>query len=135
MGEGYGLTYGYLEKSIIFLWCLKNYNNNFSKNSVNLFFCNSYFIYYCIWYTFADVTVFVQRFPLLFVFSYWIIVPNMISISDHKKLIKWLVVVFCLLKTQLQFARDIYKYDNIITGIESYQSRASRLYDNLIDYY
>ena len=86
------------------------------------------------WYVFADVTVFVQRFPLLFVFSYWIVVPNMVFYVKNNKFLKICILVFALVKAQLQFGRNIYRYDNILFGIENYDSRANELYNNMIYY-
>lgn len=129
-GEGYGLTFGFIEKSIIFWICVLCYRKLSIQNPNNIMFCNAYFIYFALWYIFADITVFVQRFPLLYSFSYWIVIPNSINLANKslKPILKMCVILFSILKASSLYSLAIYKYDNQLWGIESYNVRK-----NIID--
>ncbi len=124
-GEGYGLTFGFLEKSIVYWICVLCYRNLSIQSQDNILFCNSYFIYFALWYIFADIVVFVQRFPLLYSFSYWIVVPNAIYLANKslKPILKTFLIVFAILKASAQYSLAIYKYDNQLWGIETYVVR------------
>lgn len=120
-----GITLGYLERTFIFLMLIYLYPNLNKKNQSNLIFSNSFFIYYLLFYFFSDVKVFVERFPLLFTYSYWIIVPNMLYMAKGKKRSIWLSVffIFSMIKITSVTRQLPYKYDNIVSGIEDYQTK------------
>ena len=124
-GEENTLSLGYIEKTSIFILCVIYYKKLYEINKSNLIFCNAFFIYYILWYMFSDVKVFVERFPILFAFSYWIICPNLIFLLRVKtrSLIIPIIFLFSIFKIVSITNQRPYYYENIIWGISSYEQR------------
>jgi len=124
-GKEQGISLGYIERLTTYLVCILWGNKLIANNKFNIFFINSYYTYYILWYLFSDVSVFVERFPLLFSYSYWILIPNFIAVCSRKyrKLAYHLVIIFLSAKIFILTDHILYKYDNIITGIESFSQR------------
>lgn len=133
----YGVTFGYIEKSAMYLICYYFYDKLIRDNKSNLIFCNGFFIYYTLWYIFSDVSVFVQRIPVLYVFSYWVVSANIISLLKKKtrQYVYIFLALFSILKIGTSFNTAVNKYDNLLTGIESYEKRARKLRGFLKRYY
>ena len=124
-GKELGISLGYIERLTMFILCVVYGSKLVSSNRSNLVFINSFYIYYVLWYIFSDVAVFVERFPLLFSYSYWILVPNFISIcrNRYKKIIYAGLICFLSAKIFILTDHILYRYDNLLFGIESKTSR------------
>jgi len=136
--EGYGLSFGYIERSFAFVLFLVFYNRLQEQNSVNRIFCNCFFIYYFSFYLFSDIAVVVERIPLLFVFSYWVLYPNVLPLLNarNRHMLSGFLVVFCFLKIATANADIMAMYDNLLFGIRSYEYRMSifdRYYEGLMN--
>lgn len=129
-GEETGLSLGYLEKTTLYILCMFFYHQLIKQKRSNLLFCNSFFIYYILWYIFSDVKVFVERFPILFVYSYWIICPNIINLfkGQTKAIIISIVFLFSIMKTISLTNQRPYLYENLLGGISSYEFRVGLIY-------
>lgn len=120
----YGITIGYIERSISFiLWAIfyRKYSYNFSTIYSNLFL-----IYIYIFLYFSEVSIILQRLPLLFIFSYLIIYPQIFACLKHKVYKKIFYAVFftyAILKVVASNNEVFSKYDNLLFGIESYDTR------------
>lgn len=136
--ESYGLTFGYLERTFAFILFLVFYNQLQAQNSINRIFCNCFFIYYFLFYLFSDIAVIVERIPLLFVFSYWVLYPNVLPLLKVKNrhMLSAFLVIFCFLKIATANANIMSMYDNLLFGIHSYEYRMSifdRYYEGLMN--
>lgn len=124
-GKEQGITLGYIERLTMYVLCLVFGKRLIAAKKHNLLFINSFYIYYVLWYIFSDVTVFVERFPLLYSYSYWIIIPNLLSIC--KKVYKniFALILFLFLSAKMFILTDhiLYKYDNILFGIDNISNR------------
>ena len=124
-----GLTFGYVERFLMFVLVYTLYGRLIRQNSANLMFCNAYYIFYTLWYLFSDVPVFVERMPILFVFSYWILGPNMMRLAKgvEKRIVNILVAVFVLMKITTVTDHILYGYDNLLTGIKPKEVRVNEI--------
>lgn len=141
---GYGLSLGYFERLLTFLIfmffrnCIVAYDKRY-----NLFF-NCYFVYYIFYLLFYESFTLVQRGPLMFNFSIWIIYSVLlINLSSHKELInfklssnfivlrnytvfKYIIVVVMI--AELFTLKPVLKdYDNLLWGIESFEIRRDKV--------
>lgn len=125
--ENYGLTFGYIERTFAFILFLVFYDRLQIQNSINRIFCNCFFIYYLLFYLFTDIAVITERIPLLFVFSYWVLYPNVLPLLNvrNRHMLSGFLVVFCFLKIATANADIMAMYDNLLFGIRSYEYRMS----------
>lgn len=135
MGESveYGFSIGYIERTLTFILAFLFQHKLSDKNSVNIIFCNCIFLYYFSFYLFFDIPVFVERIPLLFVFAYWFLYPNLLNIvkSSYFKLCYFLLILFCCFKTAQSNRTLICRYDNVMLfGIDSYETRKTNYLSN-----
>lgn len=74
-----------------------------------------------------DIQVLVERIPSLFMYSYWFLYPATLHVitTKYKNIIVVAVMLLCFVKTTLANREIICRYDNLITGIESFEKRAS----------
>lgn len=126
----YGISFGYIERTVTYLFCFLYYRKLASIRISNIIFCNSFFCYYILFHIFADVPAFTSRIPLLFIYSYWIIVPNLMSLIKSRYKSSWyaLILAFGIYKMALGTSSITYKYDNILFGIESFENRIINAY-------
>lgn len=117
---------GYFERTIsflIFTYYLTKIKGN--KIATKVFY-NSYWIYYCTYLLFYEVAVFVDRIPILFVYSYWMLYPAVLMTrAKLQQLVRCFVVALALLKAYATYSPPDTKYENVITGISSFQTRKS----------
>lgn len=120
-----GITFGYIERTLMFILVYVLYGRLYEQRKSNRIFCNSYYIFYTFWYLFSDVPVFVERVPVLFAYSYWILGPNMMGLAHGKlrRFVNVLVLAFVLIKVMTVTDHILYKYDNVLTGVRSQDER------------
>lgn len=125
--EDLKLSFGWFERSFSFCVFMLNYDKLVALNKMNRVFCNSFFIYYISFHLFMDIQVFVERIPSLFMYSYWFLYPAVFDVitTKYKNLIVAFLMLFCFVKTSLANREIICRYDNLITGIEHFEKRAS----------
>lgn len=129
--EEYGLSIGYIERTFTFILFSVNNKKLVDKQTYNRIFYNCYFLYYIIFQLFFDVIVFVDRIPTLFVFSYWILYPNTVSLIQkkiNKQLLISFIILLCLFKTILYSSYIMNMYDNLLWGIRSFEERVHIFY-------
>lgn len=124
--SSYKLSFGFFERT--FNICLLTYYykrlNNAMSNFRILYNCSLAF--YVIFMLFSDVLVFVERFPVLFVFSYWIIFSCLFSrniIRGKSKFLLILLLLFSFFRIAKENAHLLAKYENILFGITDYKTR------------
>lgn len=66
------------------------------------------------------------RISILFVFSYWILYVDIIEsfkYPNNRFVFASFVLVYCVYRTIMPMQNVVYKYDNLLTGIKSYEER------------
>lgn len=122
--SSYGITLTFIQRLIeffvVFLIGMK-----FLSYEDNKIFYNAFFMYHYLYFFFYEILVFVDRFPILFVFSYWIIFSKLYEMINKKK--KIILILFIMGIGSMTLIKSnskiICKYDNYITGYVSYSER------------
>lgn len=116
----------YLERVFTFILLMSFRKKMVIQNSYNQIFINLFVLYFIVYFYCSEISVLVERIPMLFVPCYWILYPNIFELLDKKK--KYLIfiptfVLFSLMKIINANSNILTKYDNLIFGIENYKSR------------
>jgi len=133
--QPYGISLGYIERVLTFLLLIFFKEKLIELGKHNVLIINSYILYFIIFFFFSEVLIAVERLTLLFVFSYWIIYPSLYYIVRDKMfkgLVFSILVIFCLLKTTLTSSNVLSRYDNLLFGIEDFETRRM-IHDNNVD--
>lgn len=123
-----GLSIGFLERTFsIFTFTLlrdKLIHKHHYYNSIY----NCYLIYYLCFLIFYEVPVFLQRIPILFVFSYWILYPSVIYIHYRwRKVINFAITILLALKIYTSHTDPYYQYQNILLSDVNYNKSLDRV--------
>lgn len=128
----YGITIGYLERSLSFLlvFCLSN--KLVKKNKKNIPVLNCFYIYCFIYLYLSELGIFLERVPLLFIFSYWIIYPQIYEIlSKEKKYLFLLLFFFYSMMKMINYMAFTYQYDNLLSiNYKTYEVRKTLFEQN-----
>ncbi len=131
--SGQNISFGYIERTFSILIFTFLYNKLVQQSRSNVIFYNCFWLYYVSFLCFYEVQVLVDRIPTLFMFSYWILYPNVLGLKfKTRQLIYMFSFVLMLLKIFLSNNIPPAKYDNLLFGIEDYYSRRST-YENFAD--
>lgn len=124
-----GITIGYVERVIEMLLFIIFLDKFRVINRCADVFISCSILYFTLYSLFSDVAIFVQRFTLLFIIGYWILLSNLFYIQfKTKKLVLSFIICLCMTRIVLSNNTIISKYDNIIWGIESYELRRNAVY-------
>lgn len=133
--QPYGISMGYLERVMTFLLLIVFKEALIERSKHNIILINVYIVYFIIFFYFSEVMIAVDRLTLLFIFSYWVIFPQLYQLIRHTT-VKWavvsIIILFCGVKTSLVSSNIFAKYDNLLTGIEGYEVRLMH-HDNNVD--
>lgn len=126
--EELGLSIGYVERTLIYVLVWMYYDRLIKVKECNRIFCNSFIVYYLLFYLFYDVEVFVSRFTFLFVFSYWFLGANMyeylVMTKRLRRSVLCLCIIFlCFMKVSISNRSIIADYNNVLTGVQDYYQR------------
>lgn len=131
--QSYGIGLGYIERVITFLVMILTQNKLKEQSPHNQIFINCFILYFVVYFFFSEIMVAVERISLLFVFSYWILYPEilfMLKETMHKWILLVLICMYSTLKI-IQANTNIYsRYDNLLFGIESFEDRSTKMYNN-----
>nr|WP_315198945.1 EpsG family protein [uncultured Flavobacterium sp.] len=119
-------SFGYFERILSFLLFTLFYNKLVEKNTMNRIFYNAYLFYFILILNLSEVSTFSERFSVLFVFSYWILYPNIYALIEKKQNKYIFLIVFFtfgLLRTYQGNINPLARYDNLLWGIDSYDDR------------
>lgn len=124
-GSSYGITLIYIEKLLIGILILIYYEH-LSNNKTNIILINSFFIYITTGLLFSEIFIVVARLSVLFIYSYWLLLPLIIKNSSTSN--KYLLIILLFLLTTIKTNRNtdyvMYKYDNILfQNHDSYKNR------------
>jgi hypothetical protein len=133
--QAYGFGIGYFERVLTFLVVTLFGTKLCEHNPKSRIFINAFYLYFIVYFFFSEILVAVERLSLLFVFSYWILYPELLNYLQ-KTLQKWMVLCLLLfysvVKT-VQANSNIYaRYDNLMWGVQSFEDRKI-LIENYMD--
>lgn len=123
---GYGVNFGTFERIFTFFLIVFFYDKLKEKYRGSVLFLNMYVGFFIIYFYFSEISVILERFSYLFIASYWILYPNILSLVENK-VKKYFLFFYCIviavLKTYTQNTSVIMKYDNVLWGISNYEIR------------
>lgn len=132
--QPYGIGMGYIERIISFLMVICFQKKLKEQNSYNVIFINAFLLYFIICFFFAELMVAVERLSILFVFSYWILYPEILGIvkeAINKLVFVLFIIAYSILKLAQVNSNIFSRYDNLLFGIESFEDRTLHIYNNL----
>lgn len=135
--RSYGISLGLIERIITYLLLIFFKKKLVERNPGNIMFINAYLLYFVVFFYFSEIWVAVDRLSLLFVFTYWILYPELLALVEnvYKRLVVLLVMVaFCSMKIITMNSNIFSKYDNLLFGIESIEKRSQIVYNELDNY-
>ncbi len=89
-------------------------------------FVNSFLFYLGGTFLLTEFSEISTRMGILFVFSYWVLYGDLINgfkIPNNRLLFASFVFVYCIYRTIMPMRNVVYRYDNLLTGIQSYEER------------
>lgn len=100
------------------------YDKLCNKSKAIILFYNAFWLYFISYLLFYEVRVLIDRIPILFVFGCWILYPQVVSMkTKYRQLIYAFSILLVFIKIYTANTNPAAKYDNILTGIESYETR------------
>ena len=125
-GELYGFSIGYFERTFAAVLALALYDKLIRQSSSNKMMINSLLLYYGFFLIFSNVLVLTERIPLLLIFSYWILLSNIVYLYRLRWNIPVLVIALLVVMKVVTGNSSIgCYYDNLLWGIKGYQDRYS----------
>lgn len=127
--SSYEFSLSDFERLFTFLLFTVFYDKLVVKNEVNKIIYNCYLLFYIFNLVFYEVVVFQQRFPVLFVFSYWFLYPSILAMNfKYRKCLKIVSVMLVLYKVYSLNTYYLSSYDNLLWGIKDFETRYSDFY-------
>jgi hypothetical protein len=124
------LGLGFFERSFTFLLFYLLYPK-LSRNDLDVnIFANLLYIYVFVFLFGYEISIFGERFSLLFVASYWVLYPKLFAVlkKEYKCLFLILLLIYGTLKIMNMHYGAVHEYDNILTGYKSYDERLKDYY-------
>lgn len=116
------ISFGYIERTISLILFSWFYSKLIKENTANNIFYNCFWIYYVLFMVFYEVQVFVERVPLLFIFSYWILYPNIMVIkTKYRKWINSMIWLLTFTRAVIGFNNVSMEYQNILWHKPNYE--------------
>lgn len=124
---------GYFERTFSIITFTLLYSKLVKQRTSNIIFYNCFWLYYVLFLCFYEVQVLVDRIPTLFMFSYWVLYPNVLTLKyKARQIIYAISMFFVVVKIYALNIIPPAKYDNVLFGIEDYGTRKIR-YENFAD--
>jgi hypothetical protein len=127
-GKSYGITFAYLQRTIefflIFFIAMK-----YVPYGKYYYLYNMFFLYHFCYLLFSEILVFVERFPILLVSSYWLLLPKLFENIKYKKLFLLFFLVLGLVVLGKSNSRAICIYDNYLFDYMSYDMRKNIMHE------
>lgn len=128
---GYGLSIGFFERTATFI-LLFSFRKKLVGSPVAVVFYNIFYLYVFSYLYLSEMSILIDRIPILFICSYWFLLPQLYSIleKDFKILFLLVFLLYAILKISSANRSIVVMYDNLLFQNFSYQERVfqSRLY-------
>ena len=124
-GAAKGFTVGYFERLSFFVLFTLKYKDLVREKAMNLLFYNAFLVYYFLFHILSPISNEIMgRMTILFAFSYWFLVPNLVCRPDAKRVLFFAVILLCLMKIAVGNKNLSMRYHNIIlSGEDNYNER------------
>lgn len=123
-GQSYSISFGYIERTISFILFYSLYRKVIKANPSYIIFYNCFWIYYCSTLIFYEVTVLMERIPYLFMFSYWLIYPQVLNTKNpYKNIINIFVTILVIMKIAVTYNSPASQYETCIFSNPDYDKR------------
>ena len=120
----YGISIGFLERFLTFCLVFKFRNKLLEKQQFNLILINSLFLYVYIQFFMSEMKVVIDRVPLLFIYSYWFLYPQIYTLLSKKNKILFILMLLFYGSLKMVMVNNIQmRYDNVLLGYQSYSER------------
>lgn len=115
-GQRLSFSFGYVERIITTVFVLVFYRKLLDESKTNVLFINAFIIFISISLYFAEIEIALTRFSALLIFSYWILLPKIMSEFkvNFRPLFLIYLYLIIFLKMYLGTNNILYKYDNIL---------------------
>ncbi len=124
--EGFRISVGYLERLFTGLLVFFYMDKLYERRKENILFVNAILLYYMMFFLFSEFDEISLRMSYLFIFSYWVLWPELIScfsVENNRRLFSIFLYVYCIMKIIGSTNFVTAQYDNLLFGIDSYQER------------
>ena len=131
--SSYKSIFGNVERIITMLIVIFFYDKLAKMNKGKYLFINMYVLLYISFSFCSESAVMVQRFQYMFIASFWILYPILIQYSKKKKNL-WVyafVVALLLMKLVIIAGDPNLEYENVITGVSDFDSKANIVMQNM----
>lgn len=131
--SSYQTIFGNVERIITMLIVIFLYDKLAKMNKGKYLFINMYVLLYVSFAFCSESVVMVQRFQYMFIASFWILYPLLIQYAkQHRASIIYIFIIGLLsLKLILIAADPNLKYENVLTGVSTYESKSNFVQKNL----
>lgn len=133
------ISIGMIERIVTYVIVMKTYDNELFPQKTRYIFSNMYMLFFVVWFFFSDIPALLQRFNYMFIPCYWILYPGWIEYNrvvrkqsflclakSTSRNIRFFFVVFLFLKIMVMSDVTL-RYENLLTGIRSYEERVRML--------
>lgn len=122
--EEFKFSVGYFERTISFIIFSLLYRSLYKQNKENNIFFNCFWIYYCSFLLFFEVSVFVERIPTLFSFSYWVLFSNVVYCRfKSSRFIEIYLALLVVMKICTSYGTITSKYQNILFNTPDFNTQ------------
>jgi hypothetical protein len=124
-------TFGFFERLFTIGVIAFTYDSLIERDSNNIMFINIFIIFFVFEFYFAEVKIIPERAGTLFCFAYCIIWPSLVRLfPESERCVSFMLILAICFAKGLGYNSVMVKYDNLITGIETYQQRSDAFYAN-----
>lgn len=131
----YGFTIGLLERIVTATLLVIYYDKLIQEKSSNLFFINSYIIYFIVFFYFSEIKIIPVRVGGLFAFAYWVIYPAFVKViqnKNNKNVLIFSFFLYSIIKIAGMTDTILYRYVNVLTGTDDFISRV-KIFESSLD--
>lgn len=131
LDEAKTLSLGFFERMATGLLVFGYYGKLLEINPKNRVYINALLLYLTILFFFNEMSTVSLRLGMLVVFGYWMIyyqLPEVFFFKNNKVLFCTIVMMYCLVKTNIYNISGLYEYENYLFGCRSYEESVHRFY-------
>ncbi|MCM1321742.1 MAG: EpsG family protein [Bacteroides sp.] len=124
--SSYGFSIGFIERFMTFLLIYHYRKKIYALNKTNIIFINCLFCYVYVYLFTSEMAVLTDRLPLLFVFSYWFVYPQIyesLNSINIKRLFLLILMLYSIIKL-IKFNYAFVMYDNALFTHLNYNDRS-----------
>lgn len=131
--QAYSSLFGNIERMITMFIVIILYNKLAESKNCNLLFLNMYVLLYAAFTVCSESAVMVQRFQYMFIASFWVLYPMLIEYAkeNRNKTIYLFIVALLSMKLVLIASDPNLEYENVLTGVSDFDTRAYYTEKNL----